>query len=278
MTKDWVHGVGHSPVCQILLQIVVRAVITSSPPAWTSSTGMLSTPADFRFFNDCTAASTSLRRMGWSFSVTVWVQFSTDGSPLALRLYNSEQYSVHRLGICRSSVRHFPDQSWTVVAFPCFTVAKPFTSWYALLLLFFLRFSSISLHCSPPVFCSLFHAPFDVVVHFLVFLISFRLKAFLSQFSPFATQIKNFCSDPGFFLLKMFAKDLTGCFSHCCVEGGDHWIYVCIFVAHDGERCKSPAYHSLEGFQHVMIFQLFEVKLESCVFWLADFFNHGGQP
>ena len=27
MTKDWVHGVGHSPVCQILLQIVVRAVI-----------------------------------------------------------------------------------------------------------------------------------------------------------------------------------------------------------------------------------------------------------
>ena len=35
----WVHEVGHSPVCQILLQIVVRAVITSSPPAWTSSAG-----------------------------------------------------------------------------------------------------------------------------------------------------------------------------------------------------------------------------------------------
>ena len=57
MTKDWVHGDGHSPVCQIVLQIVVRAVITSSPPAWTSSAGMLSTPADFLFFNDCTAAS-----------------------------------------------------------------------------------------------------------------------------------------------------------------------------------------------------------------------------
>ena len=41
MTKDWVHGVGHSPVCH-------------SPPAWTSSAGMLSTPADFPFFNDCT--------------------------------------------------------------------------------------------------------------------------------------------------------------------------------------------------------------------------------
>ena len=47
MTKNWVHGVGHSPVCQILLQIVVTAVITSSPPAWTSSAGLLSAPADF---------------------------------------------------------------------------------------------------------------------------------------------------------------------------------------------------------------------------------------
>ena len=148
MTKDWVHGVGHSPVCQILLQIVVRAVITS-PPAWTRSAGMLSTPTDFPFFNDCTASSTSLRRMGWSSSVFVWVQFSTDGSPLALWFYSSEQYSVHRFSICRSSVRHFPERSWTVVTFPCFTVVKSFTSSYALLLLFFLRFSSVSLHCSP---------------------------------------------------------------------------------------------------------------------------------
>ena len=70
MTKDWVYGVGHSPVCQILLQIVARALamITFSPPAWTCSAGMLSTPADFPFFGDCPAASTSLRRMGWSSS------------------------------------------------------------------------------------------------------------------------------------------------------------------------------------------------------------------
>ena len=59
MTKDWVHGVGHSPVCQILLQIALRAVITSSPPALTSSAEIFLTPADFPFFNDCTAASTS---------------------------------------------------------------------------------------------------------------------------------------------------------------------------------------------------------------------------
>ena len=84
MTKDWLHGVGHSPVCQILLQIVVRAVITSSLPAWTSSARTLSTPADFPFFNDCTATSTSLRRMGWSSSVSVWEQLKTDGSPIGL--------------------------------------------------------------------------------------------------------------------------------------------------------------------------------------------------
>ena len=78
---------------------------------------MLSTPADFPFFNDCTAASTSLRRMGWSSSVSVWGQSSTDGSPLALWLYSWVQFSVHRFSISRSSVMHFPERSWTVVAF-----------------------------------------------------------------------------------------------------------------------------------------------------------------
>ena len=64
MTKDWVHGVGHSPVCQIILPIIVRAMITSSERAWTSSDMMLSTPADFPFFSDCTAASTSCEGRG----------------------------------------------------------------------------------------------------------------------------------------------------------------------------------------------------------------------
>ena len=144
MTKGWVHGVCHSHVCQILLQIVVRAVITSSPPAWTSSAGMLLTPADFLFFSDCTAAFSSLRS-----SVSDWGQASTDGSPSALRFYSSVQYSVHRFSISRTSVRHFPERSWTVKAFPCLTMVKSFTSCYALLLLFYLRFSSISLHRSP---------------------------------------------------------------------------------------------------------------------------------
>ena len=64
MISDWIHGVGHSPVCQILLQIVVSVVIKASPPASISSAGMLSIPADFPFFRDFTAASTSSRRMG----------------------------------------------------------------------------------------------------------------------------------------------------------------------------------------------------------------------
>ena len=111
-------------------------------------------------------------------------------------------------------LRHFPKWSWTVVAFPCVTFVKSFTSWYALLLLFFLRFSSISLNCSPIQFFFLLFCESLDVVHFLVFLRSFRFESFVSQFSLFVAQIKNICGDPGFFLLTMFAKDLIGCFSH----------------------------------------------------------------
>ena len=48
----------HSPVCQVLLQIFMRAVMTASPPAWSSSVGRLSTPADFPFFSGYAAVST----------------------------------------------------------------------------------------------------------------------------------------------------------------------------------------------------------------------------
>ena len=178
MTKDWVHGIGHSPLRQILLQIVLRAVITSSPPAWTSSAGMLSTPADFPFFSGCTVASNSLRRMGWTYDVSVWVQFSTDGSPLALWLYSSEQYSVHRFSICRSSVRHFPERSWAVAAFPCFTVVVFHQLVCPLTVVPPQIFFNFTTPFSYPIFFCLLHVPLDVVVHFLVFLRSFRLKSF----------------------------------------------------------------------------------------------------
>ena len=119
MTEDWIHGAGHSPVCQILLQIVVRVVITSSPPAWTRSARMLSTPADFYFFSDCTAASTSLRRMG------VCRPLCLSGDSLVLMDLHwprncTAQYSVLRFSIYRSSVSHF---FWTILdssSFPLF--------------------------------------------------------------------------------------------------------------------------------------------------------------
>ena len=47
-----------------------------------------------------------------------------------------------RAVFCRSSVRHFPERSWTVVSFPCFTVVKSFTSSYALLQLLGIRLFS----------------------------------------------------------------------------------------------------------------------------------------
>ena len=90
------------------------------------------------------------------------------------------------------------------------------------LLLFFLRFSSNSLHRSPIQF---------VVAFFMDLLMLLVTYMYFSEplgsnlfflFSPFVAQIKNFCRDTGIFLLTMFAKDLTGCFSHCCIEGGDH--------------------------------------------------------
>ena len=58
----------------------------------------------------------------------------------------SEQYSVHLLRISFFSVRHFPGWSCMVVDVPCFSVVMSLTSWYAFLLLFFLRHFSTSCH------------------------------------------------------------------------------------------------------------------------------------
>ena len=73
--------VGHSPVFQILSQIVVRMSIMASTPAWTNSAGMLSTPADFPIFSALTAASTSSRRLVWCSSSGICGQSSTIWSP-----------------------------------------------------------------------------------------------------------------------------------------------------------------------------------------------------
>ena len=148
--------------------------------------------------------------------------------------------------------------------FHCFSSSEFLQSHYTVLVSSFLLFSCFTSWCC----CSLPGISLILPVKIVSF----------SVLSLFVAQIKNDCSDPVFlfcffFLLTMFAKNLTGCFSHCCVYGGDHRFQVCILIAHDGERCKLPAYHSMEGFQPIGIFRLFEVKLESYVFWIADFFD-----
>ena len=74
-------------------------------------------------------------------------------------------------------------------------------------------------------FC-LFYAHVDAVVHFLVFSQILQVQTFLFSVLSFC------CSNQEFLQWSSFlscAKDLTGCFSHYRVEGGDHWIHVCIF-------------------------------------------------
>ena len=64
MIIDLVHGVGHSAVPQILLQMIMRVKIMASPPFCINSAGMLSSPGDFPPFRHFTVASTSSLRMG----------------------------------------------------------------------------------------------------------------------------------------------------------------------------------------------------------------------
>ena len=93
-------------------------------------------------------------------NVFVWGQISTDGSPLALWLYSSEQYSVHWFSISCSSVRHFPEWARTVfheLVCPLTVVLQIF-------------FNPTTLFFYPVFFC-LFHAPLDVVVQILQVLI-----------------------------------------------------------------------------------------------------------
>ena len=82
MTSDFSQQVGHSPICQISLQMFVRASIIDPPPAWISSVGMLSAPADFPFLRDLTAVYISSRVIGWEFSLVAGGQLSIAGSPL----------------------------------------------------------------------------------------------------------------------------------------------------------------------------------------------------
>ena len=169
MIRDWVHGMGHSPLCQILLQILCKALITASPPACTSSPGILSISGDFPFLSDFTAASTSSRKIGYlSVSVTCGT-VNTSGSPTTVWLYSSAQYSVHPFRMSLVSVRQFPSLSCMVMVFPCFVLVRVLTSWYAFLVSFFLMWSSMSWHCA---------SIQDSFAFFLLFLISWLIALY----------------------------------------------------------------------------------------------------
>ena len=66
MASDWVHGVAHFFVIHILLHMTIRALTTCSSSALISFAVILSTPADFPFFNAFTVASISSCRMAKS--------------------------------------------------------------------------------------------------------------------------------------------------------------------------------------------------------------------
>ena len=101
-------------------------------------------------------------------------------------------------------------------------------------------FFSLTTLFSYPVFFCLFHAPLMLLFTSLYFSDPsgsnrfFLSSLLLLHWSRISLVTQNF------FLLAMFAKDLTGCFNHCCVEGGDHRIHVCVFIIRDGDRCKLP--------------------------------------
>ena len=115
-------------------------------------------------------------------------------------------------------MRHCPKRSWTVDAFPFFHTGQVFDQLVCPLTVVLPQFFfTLTTLFSQPVFFCLFRAPILIVVHFPVFLRSFRFESFLSQFSPF-----EFCNDLGFSLLTMCANDLTGWSSPPSTEAFNH--------------------------------------------------------
>ena len=152
----------------------------------------------FPIFNDCTAAST-LWRMGWSSSVSVWGQSST-GDLIGLVVVQLSAVFCPLVQYLSFFCEAF---SWTILDssnFSLFHIGKVFHKLVSPLTVvlpqIFFNFTTLF---SYPVFFCLFRASLDAVVHFLVCLRSFRFKSFFSPFSPFVTQIKNFSRDLGIF-------------------------------------------------------------------------------
>ena len=74
----------------------------------------------------------------------------------------------------------------------------------------------------------------------------------------FSSSVLSFCCTD-----QEFLQWLSFFFFWWCLPRISRAVSVTAVIMDDGEMCKLPAYHSLESFQHTVIFQLFEVKLES---------------
>ena len=153
-----------------------------------------------------------------------------------------------------------------VVAFSFFTGVKSFTSSYALVLLFFLRFSSISLHCSPTQFSSAFF------MHLLMSLFTSLYfsdpsgsNLFFLNFLLLSRRSRISAVTQGLFFWRCLPR-ISLVVSVTAVLCGNHRIHFCVFIIHDGERSKLLAYHSLESIQHIWIFQPFRSNLSLVCF------------
>ena len=114
--------------------------------------------------------------------------------------------------------------------------------------------------CSPIQFSfCLFHAFLTFSVKCSVLCHSISIFIVL-ELSPFGTQIKDVSCDPGLLDWAVFAKDLIGCVSYCCIEDVRQHIHIHVRVC-----CKLPSYLCLEDLCNLRVLQLLEVKSDPCV-------------
>ena len=167
-------------------------------------------------------------------------------SPQLTWLYRSEQYSVDLLRISCSSVTHFPDMPWIVGDLPCFSEARSFSSWYALLLLLLFRcFDLLALSTYPVLFLP---SESSCLLPCIILLLLLHTHP-----SPLIKEVENISADSWHFPATFIPKYLTGCISHSCIVGGNHDIDVHVLISQTNEWCEFPTYCCLESACHIWV-------------------------
>ena len=173
---------------------------------------MLSTPADFPFFSNCTAVSTTLRRMVWSSSVRVWGQSSTD---LHWPFDYTAQCSILSIGSVSLVLRQVFHELLCLLS-----VVLPQIFFNLSTLFSYQVYFAFFMHLLMLLFTSLYFSDPSGSNRF--FLSSSGSNRFFLSSFLLSHRSRISAVTQGFFLLMVFAKYLTGCFSQYCVEGGDH--------------------------------------------------------